>query len=139
LVASLTDENEIVTATQTPSTRVLLGDVPLNHCARVAKELENVKAEISQYLMGYPPKWKKYDIYKCPKCTWEGSTHLMIWSPTIMGGGHYPSTCPKCSFKSQLFGKTFDLVYKKFEIVEADFKPKGTYYEAYNPSNSRPR
>lgn len=69
----------------------------------IAEALKNIPAEIPEAIAGIKPLYKKYDNRQCSKCGWTGHEGQMGKSLTLMGDGYYPSTCPQCGAKNELF------------------------------------
>lgn len=66
-------------------------------------ELEGMKCELSKYLTGIEPKYRRYDKMKCSKCNWEGHEGQMGKLRTLMGDGWYRGKCPQCGSENSLF------------------------------------
>lgn len=84
----------------------------------VAERLAGVRAEIPEYIMGVPPRFKRYDLRHCKKCDWTGSERLMGKEHTLMGDGWYPASCPECGAKNLFMGPTVVETAKGFETYE---------------------
>lgn len=93
--------------------------------SKLLEHLKDIKGEIPKEITGHEPRWKKYDKRKCNKCGWTGNEKEMGRSPCIMEGT-YPSTCPKCGAKNQIFQKDIVEIIPGFELVETKGENNGT-------------
>lgn len=67
----------------------------------------------------YETKYIKDPILICFKCNLEMQESKMGRSPTWLGNGSYPSTCPHCSANSTAFGSHHKTT-SKFVMLKAD-------------------
>ncbi len=65
--------------------------------------LRGVCADLPQELTGQPRRWRLVDEMKCSKCEWTGPETDMRPSLTFMGDGYFPSGCPACDARNELF------------------------------------
>lgn len=76
----------------------------------------------------FTSKYLKDDVRTCFECGEEMFESEMGTSPVMMGGGSYPSTCPKCKAHSQAFGKShgmtnkFGFILNEKWVKENEFK-----------------
>lgn len=80
--------------------------------------LKDIKAQISEGIMGYPPKWQWARKMKCTKCNWEGNEAQMGDIPAIFGG-YYRGKCPQCETKNLPLGPTIIEHTVGFDLIEA--------------------
>lgn len=69
-------------------------------------------------------RYKKDDMCVCYSCGNEMYESEMGRSPCLMGGGTYPSTCPKCGTVSLLFGRLHKTT-NRFRMVLATAEKGG--------------
>jgi hypothetical protein len=84
---------------------------------KLAARLEDVMAEIAEEITGHPPRWRRFDNYKCTACGWNGHEGQMLKLPAVMGG-FYPGECPSCGAKNLPLGRSVvELVAGEFSLV----------------------
>lgn len=80
--------------------------------------LAAVRAEISVYITGEQPKFRRYDNCECTACGWSGHDGELGLLPAILRGS-YPGQCPKCGAKNMAFGPNIIKATEGFVVVEA--------------------
>lgn len=87
----------------------------------LVEKLAGVEAEISHYITGQPPNFKRYKKAHCKECGWEGHQGQMRQLNALMGG-QYPGGCPNCKAENRVFGATLIETVDGYVIVPQEQK-----------------
>lgn len=88
------------------------------HRTVICDALADVRAELPQAMTGAEPRYRWHQNRQCTQCGWLGHDGEMGKSPTLMGDGYYPSTCPQCRAKNAVFGKLIVDIADGFTLVD---------------------
>lgn len=76
----------------------------------LAEALEGVRAEISELITGYPPKFRREQKQACLACGWQGLSSQLL--------GRLQK-CPSCGKSTELSGKVVIKQIPEFEVTDA--------------------
>jgi hypothetical protein len=83
---------------------------------KLATLLEDVKAEISEKITGHPPRWQRFNRYRCDRCGWVGHEGQLLKLPAVFGG-HYSGECPSCHAQNRPLLPHVVQIIEGFEVV----------------------
>ena len=81
------------------------------------EELSKCRYDYHRYISSCP--YRKDDERKCYSCGQTMYESEMGRTPTLMGQGTYPSTCPHCGAKALIFGRNHESTHR-WRIIEVE-------------------